>query len=63
MGVSPFKRAENKTGNHPVVLARGRYKCLEFGGGELACCVDVRAQVRACTQTHIQWRGMSGMPQ
>lgn len=30
VGVSPFKRSENKTGNHPLVLARGCYKCLEF---------------------------------
>lgn len=54
VGVSPFKRAENKTGNHPLVLARGSYKCLEFWGGEFTCYVHVCAQVRACTHKHIQ---------
>lgn len=51
--VSPLsKGSENKTGNHPVVLARGRYKCLEFRGGEFTCYVHVCAQVRACTHKH-----------
>lgn len=30
VAVSSFKSVENKTGNLPLVLARGRYKCLEF---------------------------------
>lgn len=53
VGVSSFKRSENKTGNHLLVLARGRYKCLEFWGGEFTCYVHVCAQVRACTHKHV----------
>lgn len=62
VGVSSFKRAENKTGNHLLVVARGRYKCLEFWGGEFTCYVRVCAQVRARThkcihpRVHTQWR-------
>lgn len=68
VGVSPFKGVENKTGNHPLVLARGGYKCLEFRV-EFTC----YAQVRACTHAQTQTRtfthlssqtaeGMCGMP-